>query len=120
MPDDQPANGTSVLFLRGLVHHAVAMRRAVAGLILASALALGPFVWAIRPITDDEGRSCGGGVFSSTAADGSDDSYKDVCDGLRDAREQALQPAAVVAGLALLGCVGWVTFVAWERRDQLV
>jgi hypothetical protein len=71
-------------------------------------------------ITDDLGRSRGGGVFSSTAADGSDDSYKGVCDGLRDARIQALQPVAVVAGLALVACLGWVTFVAWERRQQLV
>jgi hypothetical protein len=112
--------GTSVLFLSTSMPQAVPMRRALVGLAVALALAVGVLLWAIRPITDDEGRSCGGGVFSSTAADGSDDSYKDVCDGFRDARVQVLQPVAVVVGLALMACLGWVTFVAWERRQQLV
>ena len=96
------------------------MNKTFRRIALASALAVGVLVWAIRPIADDLGRSCGGGVFSSTSALGSDDSYKDVCDGLRDARVQIVQPVALVAGLALVACLGWVSLMGCERRQQLV
>jgi len=95
------------------------MRRALIALTLALVAAGVLVVCAVRPIVDDLGRSCGGGVFSVTQPDGSDDSYLDVCSGLREGREQVLQPAAVVVGLALVGCLGWVTFLVWERRNQL-
>jgi hypothetical protein len=95
------------------------MRRALIALALAVLAAGVLLAWAVRPIVDDLGRSCGGGVFSVTQPDTSDDSYLDVCSGLRDDREQVIQPVAVVVGLVLIGCLGWVMFSAWERRNRL-
>jgi hypothetical protein len=62
-------------------------------------------------------RSRGDGIFSTTAADPADHSFKDVCYGIRQQREEVIQPLALVAGLALIVSSGWVVFVAAERRN---
>lgn len=81
-------------------------RRTQAVLLLWVMIALGLLIWAFQPLTADLNRSCGGGIFSTTAPDPRDDSFKDVCDGIRDTRAQAIQALAIPTGLALLASLG--------------
>ena len=87
------------------------------GLVLVAVV--GVAVWASSPITDDLGRACGGGVFGTSDARLNDDSYLDVCNGLRDARRAAVETPGIVVGLALIGVGIWVSWAVVVRRNRL-
>ena len=70
-------------------HYAVVHRWAAAALALVLVAAAAVAIWASWPITDELGRSCGGGVFGTSVERVNDDSYLDVCNGLRDQRSCA-------------------------------
>jgi hypothetical protein len=63
--------------------------------------------------------SCGGGVFGSSVARLNDDSYLDVCNGLRDDRRAAVETPGIAVGLALVGVGIWLAWSVVERRHQL-
>ena len=71
------------------------------------------------PITDSLGRTCGGGVFGTSVARANDDSYLDVCNGLRDDRRAAVQTPGIVAALALIGVGIWVSWAVVDHRNRL-
>jgi hypothetical protein len=101
------------------VHDSDVLRRATIalGAILLAAVAVA--IWAFWPITDPLGRPCGGGVFGTSVERPNDDSYLDVCNGLRDQRQTAVETPAIVAGLALVGGGVWVAVAVVDHRNRL-
>lgn len=95
------------------------MRRALIVLTLSMLAAAGLVLWARQPVNDPLGRSCGGGIFSVTSPKPDDDSFKDVCDGLRQSRGSDIKALAVPTAAALLASLGCVAFLATERRRVL-
>jgi hypothetical protein len=93
------------------------VRRTAAVFVLAALCAVVVAVWAMRPVVDELGRDCGGGVFGTTQPNVGDDSYLDVCNGDREQRAQAVGTAAIPVGLVLLVSGGWLSFLVWERRQ---
>jgi hypothetical protein len=119
-PSDGPrqvAPGPAALVATGRPDHTRPMRRAAVALLLSAALATGVLIWALLPISDPLGRSCGGGVFSSSVPRPNDDSYLDVCNGLRRQRRDQLATPAPLAGLLLLGSLAWAGALVVRRRD---
>jgi hypothetical protein len=96
------------------------LRRAVIALALVLVAVVAIAIWASWPITDDLGRSCGGGVFGTSVERANDDSYLDVCNGLREARQAAVETPGIVVGLALLGVGTWVAWAVVVRRNRLI
>jgi hypothetical protein len=94
-------------------------KRAVLTLALVVAGLVGVAVLAWWPITDLLGRSCGGGVFGTSVARAGDDSYLDVCNGLRDQRRALVQTPAVVGGLVVVAAAAWVTWLVIDDRNRL-
>ena len=93
------------------------MRRTLAVLSLSVVFAVGLLIWALQSVTDPLHRPCGGGIFSSTAPSyGDDDSFKDVCDGIRDRRGQVFQALALPTGVVLLASAGWAIFLVTNSR----
>lgn len=87
------------------------------GLVVAGLVAV--TVWAWWPITDPLGRSCGGGVFGMSVARADDDSYLDVCNGLRNQRRTLVVTPAVVGGLTLAAAAAWVAWAVAADRNRL-
>jgi len=100
-------------------HYAVVHRWAAAALALVLVAAAAVAIWASWPITDELGRSCGGGVFGTSVERVNDDSYLDVCNGLREDRRAAVQTPGIVVGLTLVGVGIWVSRAVVERRNRL-
>ena len=94
-------------------------KRAALTLGLALAGLLGVAVWAWWPITDPLGRSCAGGEFGTSVTRAGDDSYLDVCNGLRDQRRTLVETPAVVGALAVIAGAVWVTWVVIDDRNRL-
>ena len=93
------------------------MRRTLAVLSLSVVVAAGPLIWALQPVMDPLDRPCGGGIFSSTTPSyKDDDSFKDVCEGIRDRRGQAFQAVALPTGVVLLASTGWAVFLVTNSR----
>ncbi len=95
------------------------MRRAWAVLSISVVVTVGLLVWAFQPVRDASNRPCGGGIFSATSPPFQDESFKDVCDGARDERTQAIQEIAWPTGVALWGSLGVVVFLGAQRRQAL-
>jgi hypothetical protein len=94
-------------------------RRATLALVVVLLAGAGVAVWALWPITDPLGRSCGGGVFASSQERWNDDSYLDVCNGLRDERRAAVVVPAVVAAFALVGAGAWFASASVAQPSRL-